>query len=73
MQPKLHRIAKKLSHWLNKSTNTFLLYFPSLLANTTYMALYSLKMKLLKELQGWEHSYLMTIINHYVIVTNKES
>ena len=28
MQPKLHRIAKKLSHWLKKSTNAhFTIFF----------------------------------------------
>ena len=45
IQPKLHRFAKKLSHWLKKAQMLILLYFLSLLKNTTYMALYSLKMK----------------------------
>ena len=48
MQPKLHIIANKLSHWLKKSTNVFFLYFSSLFTNRTYMALYSLKNETIK-------------------------
>ena len=36
MQPKLHRIAKKLSHWLKKAQMLLLLYFTTPLTNTTY-------------------------------------
>ena len=50
---KLHRIGKKLSHWLKKKTQMLLLiYFPNLPTNTTFMSLYSLKMKLLKVVQS---------------------
>ena len=49
MPPKLHRIAKKLSHWLKKAQMLLLIYFPSPLTNTTYNALYSLKNETIKD------------------------
>ena len=48
IQPKLHRIVKKLSHWRKESTNaSFTVFFQFSLAKLTYMPLYSLKIKTL--------------------------
>ena len=41
-------LQRNLAIGERKAQKLILLYFPSLLTNTTYMAVYSLKMKLLK-------------------------